>query len=280
MIYFSEDEIDRLVEDDVPLGDLTSYSLGIGNRQGTITLKARHSMVISGTEEVSRLYTKNDLDVTDMLPSGTQVDEGKTIISAKGCAAGIHMVWRPGVILLEYASGIATRTRKMVDAAAGAGRGATVAGTRKSPPYMKKIAIKALLSGGGVPHRTGLSDSILLFNEHRIFLDDTDLAEVIRKLKVKQKEKKVVAEAHSPEEAVMLINAGADVLQLDKAPIPVFTECVSRCRSIRPDTIFIAAGGINGDNAAQYAEAGADILVTSWMYFGKPADIKAIVAKA
>lgn len=280
MIYFSEYDIDRLVEDDAPLGDLTSFSLGLDKYNGKITLKARHAMVISGTEEARRLYIKNGLEILEMVASGTLIQEGDTIISAQGNAASIHMVWRSGLIMIEFASGIATRTHKLVKAAKLVSPKITVAGTRKHPPYMKKIALKALMAGGGLPHRTGLSDTILIFREHHLFLGDiTNLCDEIQKLKKLQKEKKIVAEAHTAEEAEILTDAGVNVIQVDKMPVSQFSECVSCCKSINPEVVMIAAGGINANNAEAYAEAGADVLVTSWIYFGKPADIKAVIEK-
>jgi molybdenum transport protein len=89
------------------------------------------------------------------------------------------------------------------------------------------------------------------------------------------KERKIVVEAHSMEEALIAANSGADVIQMDKSQQEIFSDCAGKCRAINPNICMIAAGAINDTNAAIYAKAGADVLVTSWMYFAPPADIKA-----
>jgi molybdenum transport protein len=274
MIYFTDYDIDRLIEDDAPLGDLTTFLLDIGHQSGRLTLKTRHSMTVSGTEEAERLYQKNGLHIHSIVPSGTLLNPEETIISASGKAVDLHRVWRSGLVMLEFASGIASRTRTLVDSARAVRPGIVVAGTRKHPPYLKKVALKALMAGGGLPHRTGLSDTILLFREHLEFAGGIDnIRNVISKIKSSQKEKKIVVEAHNTDEALRITKAGADVVQIDKMPCEEFSQCADACRAINSDMVMIAAGGINGNNAADYARAGADVLVTSWMYFSPPADI-------
>jgi molybdenum transport protein len=152
----------------------------------------------------------------------------------------------------------------------------TVAGTRKHPPYIKKVALKALMAGGGVPHRTGLSDTILIFREHLLFAGGYEkLSEIVSKIKQKQKERKIVVEAHTEDQAMFITNSGADAVQIDKMSPEEFASCTRKCKDMNPGISMIAAGGINASNAAAYTKAGADILVSSWMYFAPPADVKA-----
>lgn len=275
MIYFTENDIDRLLEDDAPLGDLTTYSLDLKNKTGIIRMKARHKMVISGTEEVVRMYKKTGLSNIDVVPSGTSLKEGESFLSAQGEADKLHAVWRSGLTMLEFASGIATRTKQLVDNARTENPDIVVAGTRKHPPYLKKVALKALMAGGGIPHRTGLSDTILVFNEHLLFTGGIQhINETIQKIRSTQKEKKIVVEAHSITEAIDITKAGADVVQVDKMPPDNLHDCIKQCKIINPHVIVIAAGGVNAQNAGAYAKAGATVLVTSWMYYAPPADIK------
>jgi len=178
--------------------------------------------------------------------------------------------------MIEFASGIAGRTNQLVMAAKKENPSISVAGTRKHPPFVKKMALKALMAGGGVPHRTGLSDTILIFREHLLFTGGYErLPEVIRSVKEKMKERKIVIEAHSLKEALIAAKSGADAVQMDKSTQEIFSECSGKCRAINPNICMIAAGAINDSNAGMYAKAGADVLVTSWMYFAPPADIMA-----
>jgi molybdenum transport protein len=274
MIYFTENDIDRLIEDDVPAGDMTTFLLGLAGKKGKIELYARSPMTLCCTEEAVRMYRKVGLEVVSFVPSGTFLNKGDKFLEVRGDAASIHMVWRTGGVLIEFASGIAGRTRQLVDLAKKENQNISVAGTRKHPPYLKKMALKALMVGGGVPHRTGVSDTILLFREHLLFTGGYEnLGSVISNVRQQQKERKIVVEAHSYEEAVFIAKAGADAVQVDKMSPPEFEKTAGNCRKIHPGICMIAAGGINSGNAADYARATAEVLVTSWMYFAPPADI-------
>lgn len=274
MIYFTENDIDRLIEDDVPAGDMTTHLLGLSGRKGKIELFARSPMTVCGTEEAVRMYKKVGLEIVSSLPSGTVLKEGDKFLKAYGDAASVHMVWRTGGAMIEFASGIASRTRQLVENAKKVNPGITVAGTRKHPPYLKKVVLKALMTGGGVPHRTGVSDTILMFREHLVFVGGyKNLTETILKVKQQQKERKIVVEAHTYEEALLVAKAKADAVQVDKMPPGDFEKIANDCRKIYPEICMIAAGGVNAGNAADYARATADVLVTSWMYFAPPADI-------
>ncbi|MCG6190473.1 ModD protein [Maribellus maritimus] len=281
MIYFTENDIDRLIEDDVPLGDITTYLLGLSDKKGKIELFARSAMTVCGVEEVVRMYKKVGLEIVSSLPSGTMLNEGDKLLEARGDAASIHTIWRSGGVLIEFASGIATRTRQLVKNAKAANPDVVVAGTRKHPPYLKKVALKALMAGGGIPHRTGISDTILMFREHLLFTGGyKNLVSLISKVKQQQKERKIVVEAHTYEEALLVAQAGADAIQIDKMPPEIFKETATAGRNICPEICMIAAGGINARNAADYARASADVLVTSWIYFAPPADIGVKILQA
>jgi molybdenum transport protein len=280
MIYFTETDIDRLVEDDVPSGDMTSYLMDFKDQKGKITLIARHDMVVCCLEEAERMYKKNGLKINFIVSSGTALKEGDKMLEAEGDAKTIHLIWRTGLAMIEFASGIATRTNALVKAAHAINDTIMVAGTRKHPPYLKKIALKALMAGGGIPHRTGLSDTILIFREHLLFSGGYEnIKEVIKAIQCKQKERKIVVEAHNIAEAKLIAASGADVIQMDKISPKDFVVCKQECEAIKPDICLIAAGGVNVANAAEYAKAGAEVLVTSWMYFAPPADIKAVIEK-
>jgi len=279
MIYFTESEIDHLIEDDAPLGDMTTALMELSGKKAKITLSARHPMTACCTEEAARLYKKAALQVICAVSSGTELQAGDKLLEAEGDATSVHLIWRTGGALIEFASGIAGRTKQLVMAGRKKNSAVTVAGTRKHPPYLKKVALKALAAGGGVPHRTGLSDTVLIFQEHLLFAGGYEnLTEIVSKIKQKQKERKIIIEAHTEEQALAIAGSGADAVQMDKMQPDHFAACARSCRRLNPAICMIAAGGINGSNAEAYAAAGADVLVTSWMYSAPPADIKAEIA--
>jgi molybdenum transport protein len=279
MTYLIPDtDIERFLEEDLPYGDLTTTLLGIGNECGEITFSTRQETVVCCTEEAGRVFGKCGAGVTGSLPSGRRVEAGTVILKAEGTAASLHAGWKVALNLLEYASGIATRTDTIVRRAKEANPSINVVTTRKSFPGTKKVAIKAIMAGGAFPHRLGLSESILVFTQHTAFLGGLDrFLDTIPALKLQAPEQKILVEADTAEEALRIAAAGADVVQVDKMPVAQLAELVAEIRRCCPNVAISAAGGINADNAAEYAATGIDIIVLSSVYFGKPSDISATI---
>ncbi len=276
MIRITDAELDRFVHDDVPHGDLTTRSLGLGAEPAAMVFRAGAAQVASSTEEAARILTRLGCAVTLAAASGTRAAAGDLLLTATGPAEAVLAGWKVAQTLVEYASGIASAAARIVDAARAARPDVIVACTRKTFPGTKAVAIKAVIAGGAVPHRLGLSDSVLLFPEHRALLGDASMAEAIRRLKRSCPEKKVVVEVTSQDEADFAAQAGADVIQLEKFS-PANTAATVR-RLGGHGILIAAAGGVNAANAAAYAEAGAAILVTSAPYSAPPVDVKVTIA--
>ncbi|MDP8305148.1 MAG: ModD protein [Candidatus Chlorobium antarcticum] len=275
-----DSDIERFIEEDAPYGDMTTTLLGIGDTQGQITFTTREETTLSGTEEAARILERCGARVSKSTPSGTAVGAGTIFLSAEGPAAALHTAWKVALNMLEYASGIATRTAGIVRNAQSANPAVSIATTRKSFPGTKKIAIKAIMAGGATPHRLGLSESILVFRQHTEFLGGIDsFLDTIPAMKAKAPEHKILVEADSPEEALKVAAAGADVVQVDKLSTESLTELVHAIRDIAPGIKISAAGGITPENAAAYAATGIDIIVLSSVYFGKPSDIAAAMQR-
>ncbi|SDN93868.1 molybdenum transport protein [Desulfonauticus submarinus] len=279
MIYFSESDLDRYIEEDIPYADLTTFSLGLSNsQQAKISYSTRETTTICGTEEVERLCLKLGLQVIKTTPSGTTLEKNICFFQAKGGVDAIHKIWRLGNIWLEYSSGIATRTKQLVDLAQNINPKAKVVTTRKNMPFTKKLSIKAVLAGGGLPHRLGLSETILVFDEHLKFLGGIDgFIKRLSELKQNAPEKTITVEVHNLKDAIKLAKAGVDILQLDKFSIQDTKKVISEIQKNNPQCKVAIAGGINPSNVEGYAKAGVVLMVTSWPYFGKPADIKSLI---
>lgn len=280
MMYFSDDELDHLIREDVPFLDLTTHVTGIGATKGSIRYITREPTVICCTEEALRIFQKLGLFTLSLSPSGSVVPAGTVVMEAQGSAQAIHAAWRVALNLLEYASGIATRTHKMVERVQQVAPHVSVVTTRKSTPWAKKMTLKAILSGGALPHRLGLSETVLVFDEHIRFMADFDtFLSQVSTLKARLGEKMVVAEAHTHDTALKLAQAGVDMVQLDKLDIEETRRVTAAIKTACPQVKVAIAGGIHLDNAAAYAATGVDMLATSSLYFGKPADIKADIQK-
>ena len=140
-------------------------------------------------------------------------------------------------------------------------------------------------------HRLGLSDSILVFDQHRVFTDD--FAGAFARLKAANPEKKTAVEASCEAEAREFIELGADIVQCERFAPEALARTADFAKRLGRGTLLSAAGGVNAENAAgrfaaggakpknapAYAAAGAVILVTSWPYWGRPRDVKMTFAR-
>ena len=295
-LYKSDAFLDELLLEDCPYMDLTVELLGIGDRPGELVCSPREACVIAGVETAAALWEKCGARVDRHARSGDRLAAGQAFLSVRGRAADLHRALKIAQNVMEYMTGIATRTADMLERARAARSGVQVAVTRKNFPGAKRLCLEAATCAGARVHRLGLSDSVLIFDQHRVFLrdeprpgaDESDqapspverLAARVPALRQALPEKKLAAEVNTPEEAFILARAGLDTIQCEKFSSTELAATVKQLRLVRPDVLILAAGGIRADNAADYAAAGADVLVTSWVYTGQPADIRSAARAA
>lgn len=152
--------------------------------------------------------------------------------------------------------------------------------TRKSMPGAKDLLTCAVMAGGAFPHRLGLSETVLVFEQHLAFFGGfSRFVEELPRIKARCVEKKLFVEADA-KRAIALARAsagghGVDGIQLDKVPVSELAELVRRIRDIDPRITIIAAGGINPQNAGAYAACGVDGLATTAPFTAKPVDMSA-----
>ena len=272
MIPIADAEIDRLIAEDVGFGDLTTRVLGISGRPGRISFAARDPMVACATEEAARILARLGAVPRLLVGSGESVAPNTVLLEATGAAGALHAGWKIAQTLIEWSAGIASSVREITDAAREMVPGITVACTRKSVPLTRVFSVKAVLAGGGAMHRTGLGDTILVFPEHRAFLLGEDLSVTLARLRAVAPERAIVVEVGNADDALLAVSAGADVVQLEKFSPDALADV--RARMGTGHARIAAAGGVNAANAAAYARAGADILVTSAPYSARPRDVQ------
>jgi molybdenum transport protein len=272
-------ELQRLLDDDVPYGDLTTEALGIGAQAGVMEFAARDPMVLALAEDAAAIIRLCGGEVELIATSGSKLVAGAPILTARGPASGLLRSWKVAQTLIEIWSGVATAARDIVEAARAVSPTIAVACTRKNTPGTKRFAVAAVKSGGAVMHRLGLSETILVFAEHRGFLDEP-LAATVARLRQIAPEKKLITEVSSIDAALAAAEAGFDVLQLEKFA-PADVTALMQQLDTRPHRPVIAvAGGVNAGNAAAYAQAGAAVLVTSAPYMAKPRDVQVRIRPA
>ncbi|AGA89462.1 putative molybdenum utilization protein ModD [Thioflavicoccus mobilis 8321] len=273
----SDQQLHQILTEDVPFGDLTTDSLGIAALPGRIRFFARDPMIACGIEEAARLFELSGAEAEIRAVSGTQAPPETLLLEAGGRADALHRGWKVAQTLVEWCSGMATSAADILAAARRGDPDVLVAGTRKNVPGNRRLAVKAFHAAGAVMHRHGLSETLLVFAEHRLFLDGEPPAQTLARLRRRCPEKRVVVEVATPEEALEW--AEADVLQLEKFTPEAVAEVASAVHARSPATVVAAAGGINAKNAEAYARAGARVLVTTAPHLAPPRDVQVRFAR-
>lgn len=238
-MYLSEDAIDRFIAEDVPYFDLTSWILDIRDQPASICYFTREDAVVCGTEEVVRIFERLHITLDEMVASGRCVQAGDVLIKGHGRAEDLHIAWKVGQNLLDHCSGIATRSKAMVDVARSHNSSMSILTTRKGFPGTKLLATKAVISGGALPHRLGLSETLLVFKHHINLIGGLDrFLPLIPKIKGKIV-KKLIVEAETLADAEVVCQAGADGVQFDKMDPQNLCAATKTLRALYPHAVLL-----------------------------------------
>ncbi|MDB5370980.1 MAG: modD [Roseomonas sp.] len=263
--------LEAMLLEDAPYGDLTTQALGIGDTRGQAVLRAGATMTLCCAEEAETLFRlAGCADVHRVAASGALLEKGGTILTAEGPASALQLAAKVAQALMEATSGIATRAARIRAEARSARPDIVVACTRKHLPGAKDIMLKAIVTGGCVPHRLGLSDSLLVFAHHRVFMGREPAHRWVSRLRAAQPGRQVMVEAGSVDEAVLLAHAGVDIVQCDRISPEQFAEVARALAGHATRPLLAAAGSVDESNAAAFAGAGADMLVTTAPYAAPP----------
>ena len=215
MFWMPDAYLSGLIEEDLHLVDLTSLALGLEGCQGKLIASPKKTIVAAGTEAAGRLFRLAGCEAEVLIASGQRAEAGAPLLKASGPADRLHAVYKTAQNVMEYSSSIAGRCRLMAERAREASPFVEILVTRKHMPGAKRLSLAAALAGGASIHRTGLSDSILVFDQHREFIGGVEgLVGLLPKMRLRFPEKMLAAEVASMEEALVLAKAGVDILQL------------------------------------------------------------------
>ncbi len=188
-------QLERLLFDDAPYGDLTTDLLGIGAQRGRMTFSARGPMVLALATEAAEILEMAGASVERLVEDGQALTPGQEFLRAEGQAGALLRGWKVAQTLVEIWSGVATAAREIVEAARAVAPDICVACTRKNTPGLKNFSVAAIRAGGAEMHRLGLSETILVFPEHLAFVGGETLDSVAARLRRGAPEKKLVLEA-------------------------------------------------------------------------------------
>jgi len=274
----TDQQLQQLVQEEAPYGDLSTMSLGVGDQTAQLTLAARQPLTVCGTEEVARLFELAGACTTHLSASGRHVLTGAELLTVQGRAGALLLLRRLAHQLLAMSSGVASEVARIVTELRAAGHLQPVACPPGAWPGLRSLAVKAVHSGGGIMSVGSLSDALLLSPEHRVFVD-ASMDDAVARLGRQHPERRLVAEVASLQEAMALAEAGAEALQLTDFTPAALHQCKLALHASRLHPMLIAAGDVHGGNAVAYADAGADMLLTSAPYAAMPSALESRLSR-
>jgi nicotinate-nucleotide pyrophosphorylase (carboxylating) len=246
------------IREDTPFGDATSAAI-VPEITCVAEVRAKAAGIAAGLGEARALFTHFDANVRLHATDGTPIGPGDLLMEIEGPAAGILLVERTALNIIGRMSGIATKTRRMVEMVAAVNPSVRVACTRKTAPGCRLLDKKAVMLGGGDPHRITLSDQILIKDNHLALVP---LAEAVRLARRTSVYKIVEAEVEKPADALTAARAGADIILLDNMKPAAVTTAVELLddHGLRERVTIEVSGGIDEGMVIRYAGLDVDVI--------------------
>ncbi len=281
MIYFSDKELDDFLLEDIYRGDLTTHALGLEKVPAKIEFKRKNAGVVAGISVAERLLKKLGITPQVYVNEGEAVEAGALLLSAVDSADKLQQAWKVVQLVLEWSCGVAQYTAEMIANAKAINPHAAVACTRKSIPNTRKLATNAVLAAGGHIHRQGVSETLLVFTNHRnLLVEPNNWAYIVETLKREAPENKVPLEADNFTQFEQMIIDSPDIIQLDKWSVEDVKAALDLIKAQGRNITLSVAGGVNKNNVADYAKLGINLFSTSAPYYAAPEDIKVVISKA
>ena len=257
---------DRLIDlafaEDIGDGDHTTLCCIPADQVGESLLLIKEEGIFAGVEIAKQVFHRFDptMQVEVFIEDGTPVKPGDIVMAVKGKEQSLLQTERLMLNILQRMSGIATMTHKYQQALIDAGTKTRVLDTRKTTPGMRMLEKEAVKIGGGMNHRIGLFDMILLKDNHIDFAGGIEAAidRTRQYLAEKGKNLRIEIEVRSLDELDrVLVHGGVDRIMLDNFDLPSLSEAVNRIAG-RYETE--ASGGITDTTLRPYAETGVDFI--------------------
>jgi nicotinate-nucleotide pyrophosphorylase (carboxylating) len=255
-----EDKLKQMLIDDIGQGDVTVAAVIPANSFVKAEVIAKEEGVVAGIEEAKFLMEYLGLTVRAKVTDGAKIKNKQVIMQISGDAQTILSGERTMLNLLSRMSGIATKTRLLIEQLEKANARTKIAATRKSAPGLLYFDKKAVIIGGGDPHRLHLDDMILIKDNHLAIVGSIE--DAVKKAKSHASfTKKIEIEVTSSEDALVAAKAGADIIMLDNFSPKQAYKAAQALRKDGFDKILLeVSGGITDKNLLEYANAQVDII--------------------
>ena len=271
--------IENALLEDRATRDATSYACIDPNQRATATILAKQDCILAGIGSIARIldvYAELDGAVTSHYEvtthpeifDGVRLHNGQSVAVIRHNARVVLSCERVVLNLLQRLSGIATLTRKFVDAVSGTK--ARILDTRKTVPGLRTLDKFAVRCGGGQNHRLDLSDGVLIKNNH-IALAGGIAPALERAHKNRRGEQIIEIEVRTLEELEQALEHGAEAILLDNMTVEDVKNAVERCSRVERRLPLEVSGGVNLENVRAYAETGVNFISVGALTHSAPA---------
>ncbi len=255
-----------LAEDLGEAGDVTTLATVPADAAASARLVSRQDGVIAGLPVVAHVLAavgQGTATLEHRLSDGDRVAAGEVVAVVAGPLRDVLTAERTALNLIGHLSGVATLTRRWVDAVAGTG--ARIRDTRKTHPGLRALEKYAVRCGGGVNHRMSLSDAALVKDNHVVAAGG--VVEAFALVRAAYPGLPLEIEVDTVEQAIDVLDAGADLVLLDNMPPPLLREVVTLARGRAK---LEASGGLTLQTARAVAETGVDYLAVGALTHSAP----------
>jgi nicotinate-nucleotide pyrophosphorylase (carboxylating) len=255
----------RALAEDFGWGDVTTEGVIRPGQKGKAVLLAKSPCVIAGLDLFCESFRQLDpgMAVTLHRKDGDWCETGTEVATLLGDAAALLTAERTALNFIQRLSGTATMTRRFVDAAAGR---ITVLDTRKTTPGLRAVEKYAVRAGGGVNHRGGLDQGVLIKDNHIRLAGG--VREAVTRMKAANRELPTEVEAQSLAQVDEALAAGAEIILLDNLSTPDIIAAVAKCHGRAKTEI---SGGVTLDRLPELAATGADYVSVGALTHSAPA---------
>ncbi len=254
------------LREDLGSGDVTSEILVPPGFRGQAVMQAKESLVVAGLEIAIRAFTllSGEVRVLARSEDGRKVEAGAVLLELEGPVRDLLGGERVALNILQHLSGVATLTRRFVDTVEGTGT--KILDTRKTLPGMRALEKYAVRVGGGVNHRSSLSEGILVKENHLAACGG--VTEAVKAIKRNAPHTlRVEIEASTLDEVEEAVAAGVDAILLDNMSIETILEAVKR---VRGTAQLEVSGGVRLENVREIAETGVDAISVGMLTHSAP----------
>jgi len=281
--------IENALQEDRATRDATSYACVEPNQRATGTILAKQDCILAGIGCVARIldvYAELDGAVTSHYEvtthpeifDGVRLHKSQSVAVIRHNARVVLSCERVILNFMQRLSGIATLTRKFVDAVAGTHT--HILDTRKTMPGLRTLDKYAVRCGGGQNHRLDLSDGVLIKNNHIALAGGVGPA-LERAHQNRRGEQVIEIEVRTLDELEEALKHGAEAILLDNRPVEMVKRAVERCSQANRHIPLEVSGGINLENVRAYAETGVNFISVGALTHSAPAvDMSLRVAPA